>query len=69
MLNDDLAFQLGAIQKNQDMTEGVITPLRMETLLRDQFKQTVDGYKQFVTDSANELEEEEQMLRVMTSAL
>lgn len=47
----------------------MITPLRMEKLLRAQYEKTVEGYKQFVTDSANELEEEEQMLRVMASAL
>ena len=30
LLNEDLAFQLGAIEKHTDKTGGIVTPLKME---------------------------------------
>lgn len=57
MLNDDLKDQLDAIEKQNDKTGGLVTPYRMEKLLKAQYKTTIEGYEQFVTDSAQELDE------------
>lgn len=56
MLNDDLQFQMKSIEQHNDKTGGLVTPLLMETKLREQFDTTVKGYKQFVTMSAVELD-------------
>ena len=54
LLNDDLQYQLKAIEQQNDATGGLVTPLRMDEMLRRQSKTTIDGYKQFVVESTEE---------------
>jgi len=46
-----------------------VTPLRMDELLRRQFKTTIDGYKQFVTDSTEENDATQRELTILQSQL
>ena len=56
LLNDDLQTQLQSIENQAASGKGgLVTPQKMDSLLRVQYKQTVDGYEQFVNDSAQEL--------------
>jgi len=58
-----------SIEMQNDKTGGLVTPLRMEQLLNQQFKTTVDGYEQFVADSATELDDTQRELTIMQSTL
>ena len=55
VLSDDLSEQLSALETNNELTGGAVTPFRMEQLLSNQAKKTIDSYEDFVTESEHDL--------------
>lgn len=69
LLNDDLNFQLKAIEQQNEATGGLVTPLRMEEMLRRQSKASNDSLQQILEDSVHESEATQRELSQLQSQL
>ena len=51
------------------MTGGMITPFRMEQLLNNQYKKTIDSYETFVDESEQDLRQTQEELNSLQKIL
>ena len=69
MLHEDLQSQMGALAVNNEKTGDMVTALRMDKKLREQFKKTMLGYENFVAESKQECEETKHELTMLEKEL
>ena len=69
MLHEDLQSQMGALAHNNEKTGDMVTALRMDKKLREQFKKTMLGYENFVAESKQECEETKHELTMLEKEL
>ena len=69
VLSDDLSEQISALEANNDLTGGTVTPYRMDQLLSNQHKKTIDSYEDFVAESENDLAQTQEELNTLQRIL
>ena len=69
LLYEDASEQYSALEKNNDLTGGSITPYRMELLLNNQYNQTIKSYEDFVASSESDLATTQEELNTLQREL